>query len=70
MTRAKLALSKFRRKKKDNKLETNSKVYMRTVRFTDGQHNCPICGPWEGENSCGKRHGKHGKTKRKYKDKR
>lgn len=49
--------------------EDNEQAYQK-IKIAQGQHGCTICPPWKFENAVGKKHGKHGKTKPKYKDKR
>lgn len=46
-----------------DELETNSTVYRHQRR---GLCSCPLCPPHGGENRT--RYGKHGRTKRRYKD--
>jgi hypothetical protein len=57
----------IKKKLKRTQMEENFNIiFIKKV----GQANCHYCAPFDGENFMGKKHGKHGKTKPKYKNKR
>lgn len=61
-------LIRFVRRSKVAKTTDSEQIYKHEMKRA-GQHSCPICGPWEGENTI-QRKPKHGSKKPKYKNKR
>lgn len=67
MTKKKEIIRLVKRSKKARK-ELNEQAYNRIMKSA-GQHSCPICPPWKGENTVSRKP-KYGSKKPKYKNKR